>query len=818
MRRLAWVLHALASHWRRHPLQAAAALAGIALATALWSGVQALNGEAKRSYAEAAAVLEADRIDRLEPVAEGRLTVERFAAFRRAGWAVSPLIEGQISVGGRPLRVLGIEPLTLPSGALGDTLQADGPGIAEFTQAPWRMLVAPETLAVLGIRDGEVLPVGEGRRLPPAVPSLQLAPDTLVMDIGAASELLGPALTALLIDPVAPAPDLSWEELSSGTLRLVPAGADTELDRLTASFHLNLTAFGFLAFAVGLLITHAAVGLAFEQRLGLFRTLRACGVAAAPLAGILAAELMLGALLAGVVGLAGGYLIAGVMLPGVAATLSGLYGAPVSGGLRLPAEWWIGGLAMALGGAGVAAGHTLARVYALPPLASARRGAWSASAGRARWLQAGLGAAALAGGAACFAWGEGLAAGFAVMAALMLGAVLLLPAALSGLLRLAERGARGPVEEWAAADARQQLSGLGLALMALMLALAATIGVGTMVEGFRTTFEGWLERRLIADLYVDPPAAQVPEIRSWLAEHPEVAELLETRRTEIRLGAEAAALVGRPAAPAYRSRWPLLTETPAAWDRLAAGDGMLASEQLVRRLGLELGGRLALPAPNGPWEVELVGIYADYGNPKGELTVGRAALEARWPGTAHDGFGAVLVEGAAAGPIMAALEQRFGALRMTDAAGIRTFSLRVFERTFQVTALLTLFTLGVAGVALFASLLTLADLRLAGLAPLWASGVARSALVRLELAKTVGLALLTALVAIPVGLALAWVLVAVVNVAAFGWRLPFHLFPWQWLEVLVLAGLTAAIAAALPLWNLSRMPPAKLVKIFSEER
>ena len=38
-------LAALLSHWRRHPLQLAALVVGLALATALWSGVQALNAE-----------------------------------------------------------------------------------------------------------------------------------------------------------------------------------------------------------------------------------------------------------------------------------------------------------------------------------------------------------------------------------------------------------------------------------------------------------------------------------------------------------------------------------------------------------------------------------------------------------------------------------------------------------------------------------------------------------------------------------------------------------------------------------------------------
>ena len=50
-------LSALLSHWHRNPLQLFAYLSGVALATALWSGVQAINLEAKASYKAAAQTL-----------------------------------------------------------------------------------------------------------------------------------------------------------------------------------------------------------------------------------------------------------------------------------------------------------------------------------------------------------------------------------------------------------------------------------------------------------------------------------------------------------------------------------------------------------------------------------------------------------------------------------------------------------------------------------------------------------------------------------------------------------------------------------------
>ena len=55
MKRALWTLVVLLSHWRRHPMQLATLLIGLISATTLWSGVQALNLQARISYDRAAA-------------------------------------------------------------------------------------------------------------------------------------------------------------------------------------------------------------------------------------------------------------------------------------------------------------------------------------------------------------------------------------------------------------------------------------------------------------------------------------------------------------------------------------------------------------------------------------------------------------------------------------------------------------------------------------------------------------------------------------------------------------------------------------------
>jgi putative ABC transport system permease protein len=79
-------------------------------------------------------------------------------------------------------------------------------------------------------------------------------------------------------------------------------------------------------------------------------------------------------------------------------------------------------------------------------------------------------------------------------------------------------------------------------------------------------------------------------------------------------------------------------------------------------------------------------------------------------------------------------------------------------------------------------------------------------------------ALITTLLALPLGLVVAWCLIAVVNVKAFGWRLPFAVFPLQLIELVGVAMLASLAAAILPALKLARMQPAELVKVFANER
>ena len=791
------ILSALASHWRRNPLQLLTLLAGLALATALWSGVQAINAEARASYDAAAATLGEGQFAQITARDGGAIPQATYVALRRAGWAVSPVIEGRLD----GVRLIGLEPLTAPGG-LGPVSVDAGADLGTFLSGAGQIFARADTLARLPDTGAQ------------GVPAPDAAPNTALTDIGLAQRLLGrpDQIDRLIVAPVQP---VTQRPLADVAPDLIQSAAQEggDVARLTDSFHLNLTAFGLLSFAVGLFIVHGAIGLAFEQRRPMVRTLRALGAPLRRLILLMAVELAVLALIAGLIGVGLGYLIAAALLPDVAATLRGLYGADVAGQLSLRPVWWLSGLAIAMGGTAVAAGGALWSLARMPLFSGAHPRAWAMA--RQRGGQAVVAVALLLLSAALAVWGSGLMAGFIMLGALLIGGALALPPLLARALRLAEDRARAPVTQWFWADTRQQVPGLSLALMALLLAMAANVGVSTMVSSFRLTFTGFLDQRLASELYVSAAdAAQAEAIIAVAGRDADaILPLLSVDQTVEGLPAQVYAARDHAT---YRDNWQFLRAVPDVWDRLVQTEGVLINEQLYRRAGLDLGAMIPVGAGVS---LPVLGIYGDYGNPIGQVIVTEALFRSQFPQITALRFG-LRTDPARVDALRATLRDEAGIpdTAMVDQAAIKALSLAVFERTFTVTTALNVLTLAVAGFAILMSLLTLAAMRLPQLAPVWALGLTRRRLAGLDLIRAMVLAALTGALALPLGLALAWALLAVVNVEAFGWRLPMYLFPLDYLRLGVLALLAAALAALWPAWRLSRTPPAQLLGVFRHER
>ncbi len=453
-------------------------------------------------------MLDQSELTQLVPRQGEAIAPATYAGLRRAGWNVSPVIEGEYRFGTVRLRIIGIDPLTMPATAGG--FEAATSDLAAFLSDSGLLMVSQATALRLA-----------GHTDMPLKVSADIPDGAGFVDIGVADRLLGKrGQLSRLVVALDQRPALPPIERLAPGITIQPPGERPDVAQLTDSFHLNLTAFGFLAFAVGLFIVYAAIGLAFDQRRATFRTLRSLGLSLSSLTLLLITELLTLALVAGLIGVVMGYFVASLLLPGVAATLQGLYGASVPGTLSIRPEWWATGLGIAIAGTIVSSAQGLWRVYRLPLLTAAQPFAWARASARAIRLQLLVGSVLLAASVLLATFGHGLAVGFAVLGSLLLGAALVLPGVLAGGLVVLQKRSSGALAGWFWADTRQQLPALSLALMALLLALSANVGVGTMVSSFRLTFIGWLDQRLAAELYVTARnEEEAARLRAWLPNH-----------------------------------------------------------------------------------------------------------------------------------------------------------------------------------------------------------------------------------------------------------------------------------------------------------
>ena len=589
----AWCLRALLSHWWRNPVQLFAYLAGLALATALWSGVQAINSEARVSYDAAAKTLGEGQYDLLISKQGNRIPQDVYVLLRRSGWLVSPVIEERIN----NVRLLGIDPVTSPTGSTGFSKR---PSASNYDT----LLANEETGAKISM-------------LANVTVDKSIAAGIAIGDIGLVQRMLKrDDLSRLILLPNQPItqPSLS---MVAPNLRVQSAHTVTNVTELTGSFHLNLTAFGLLSFAVGLFIVNSTIGLAFEQRRGMIRTIRSLGVPMRILITLITFEMMTLAVIGAGFGIILGYFIAAFLLPDVAATLKGLYGAQISGSLELRASWWVSGMVLALIGTAVALSSRIWQIIQMPLLTSAKPRAWVIATRSRSRLQLITAITLLFSTVPLALTLEGLLVGFILLGCLLIGAALALPLLLGGILTLVQKYTVTPVWEWFWADTRQQLPGLSLALIALLLAVSANIGVSTMVSSFRQTFIAFLDQRLAPELFVEvETASQSAELEVFLKNRQ--IEVLPLLTTQVVIADLPVDLYGIRVGQTYRNNWIFLDNTLNAWDVIGRGKAVVVNEQFARRADLWVG---SLVQVNPDLALPIAGVVGDYGNPKGQVII-----------------------------------------------------------------------------------------------------------------------------------------------------------------------------------------------------
>jgi putative ABC transport system permease protein len=846
-------------HHQRHSLQTLLTVLGIAAGVALLCAMQLAQRTAERAFELGLQAVAGAASHTVTAGPEG-LPVASYVALRArlGGRAVAPSVSGIVRVPGRSertvLRALGIDPLAdvelrpWSSPAAGEAALPLGP----LLTVPGAFVATAPLLQRLGVGVGDELHVTMSGRpfvahcvgtiAPPPIVAAGLA-DVLVVDIATAQEWtqrldridrLDLRLDAeTLPNGITPTAALAAvaEEMGPGA-RVVAAGASQGgLAQLARGFRINLRALSLLSLLVGAFLVHETMRLSVVARRRSFGVLRALGVQGSALGRVVAIEAGLLGIVGSVAGALLGIAFAHLLLEPLVRTLNDHYATFELHRVEVdPLVLTIGvmlGCAVAVL-AGLGPAIAAARVPARDVLVPQRH---VAEHGRHRGWRIAIPAAALSYGL-LITTGDRLAQAYVGILAMLVAAVALVPTAmevgLNGLGRLVR--CAGPFVRYVVRSTATAREHLALPVAAMVLALATTVGLATLVGSFRDSVTGWLAQVLPADAYASVPGGVDERVRAVL--EPRVVETLRTApelagfstyqrtRMSVRGGhgeGEIDVCAMAPTGEVLRSFAFVGSDQRTGRDALPRGTGAWISESLAFRWGLAVGDVLVIATANGPVELPIAAVHRDYSNERGEVLVGAMWLDAH----AHVGVTAIALQ-AAQGVDVEAWVQQLRA-RAANAAEqdvqirsqneLRTSSIAIFDRTFAITGVMRLLCLLVAFFGIYAAFASLQLERGAEIGLLRCLGARPRQIGFVVLGQTALLGLCAGVLAIPVGALLGHLLAHVINRVSFGWSLAQVEVPSSAVaEVIVLAVVAALAAGVQPAFRFARMRPADALR------
>jgi len=743
----------------------------------------------------------------------------------RQAW---PLVRADVAVeGDEPfyLDIVGVDlftprrlPWEVPPGELGAVLQQPG----------W-VAVSPQLAAAMNWSQGERLTVSHGSRnerltLGALIDFKKITPlagsRLAVMDIAQAQALFGRPGVLHQIDVraaagVAPA-DLARrleERLGSVIQVMTPDQRRQQTAGLLAAFRLNLTALSLISLFVGAFLVYASVQASLFRRRSEFGLLRSLGATRSQVLALILCEVSVVAVGGVLLGIPLGYGLARANLATVSATLSNLYLLQEVETLSLPPMLFVLagviGLGSALAG-GLWPAVDMSRRDSRTLLAAFSLHQKIGDASR-RLLVAGALLLALA-LAWYFMWGrEVKPAGFIVGVALLVAIPLAAPAAVHSLARMVRSRSFGVLFGFRTLGQRMGLTAFAVA--ALAVAVAMLVGITVMIGSFRATLENWIHSTVRADVYVTSSTfrrargASVldAQLLAALRDHPGVEEVDTLRQTFTQVEGRRISVVGVDMSlPGREERFQLLQGDPRrAAEQTRNGRAVLVGEPLARKARLGVGDSLTVFGLDGAQEMEIAGVYADYGSEHGSLATDHATFARLFGEGPVNSVALYLRPGVVASEVVDQLKQSFPdrPLEMRSNQELRRDVLAIFDQTFAVTSLLQVMSLLIAVAGITLTLLVLARERIAEVALYRALGASRLQVFRVFLGKGVGMAVCGQVLGAAGGAALAIILVYLINRAYFGWTI---LLTWPARDLAGQAALLLAAAVAASIYPAAR--------------
>ncbi len=847
-------------HLLRHPAQLALALVGLCLGVATIVAVDIATASSRHAFELSMAAVNGAATHQIVGGPEGideRLYVDlqtRGIPEASQSPAFAPVVEGYVTVGRRTLQLVALDPFASAGlnastegagGSAGEPVRpAESLKVPEADLGRWftqrgAVVMAAETARQLHLSRNSSLDVDLGGKVYPAKLLAQLqdpggAYDALLLtDIAQGQAWLNmPGRLSRIDVRIADGADAP-QVLAALRARLPPGTQLNESQSRTrenldmvAAFTTNLKAMSLLALLVSTLLIYGAISFAVVQRRRTIGVLRALGTTQSEVLLIVLTEAAVLGVVGAILGVILGLLIGRELVSLVSRTINDLYFVVAVNATTLPPSSIVKALLAGLGTALAAAAlPAFEAVTSTPHLGLRRSSLEERATNLARKLIFFSAAFALGAGIIVALSARSLLAGFIALFMLLVSVAALTPAVLRSLSRAAAAtwGPSSPIARLAFGDIAASLSRTGVAVAALGMAVAAMIGVSIMVGSFRETLHDWLERSMIADIYVTAPGPGAgrperrldPEVVTSLLATPGIADYSMSRSILAQSTSGTVPVQALRLAPvSYRSYQLVEGEASSVWPAFERG-AIVISEPLAWRMQLKAGDRLSLETSSGPHSFAVAGVYREYGNNRGNVLLSLNTYRELWHDAGITALGFYLLPGAKSATVMSSLRdanQGRQALLMASNADIRVLSMSIFDRTFVITRVLNWLAAGVAAVGLISSLLAWELERSRELAIVRALGLTPAGAAVLIEAQTGFMGLAAMLAAVPAGVLTALVLIEVINRRAFGWRIDLHLHVSQFTNALVLSLTAALLAGVYPAWRTARAPVAGQIR------
>lgn len=799
--------------WRAHLLLSALAFFGLTVSISLYSSIRIANERILGEFQRSVDTLSGSSSLQVRPRV-GSLNAERLVPLLDALPEVNsifPMKKGRASLrtpsGVRlPLWIVGVDVLAksafreFSEDTEEEAEERPGSGLLSYSAA-----IGSEEFQRYEV-EGKVevtAPSGESFFLEvypanPSAPFLRLFNGrVLLTDLSLADKILGDSGSLSQIN-IFPAKNLPLELLEERLRAQLPSdvligGEEGELHRIaktSEALRMNLLFLSLLSFFVALLLGYQVIRLITVRRRDDFATLVSLGASPSKLSTLIVAEACVFGSFGGVFGAVLGVLLSAYITPAIKLTISHFY-SPLWGTVTaVPFSVLLESV-----GIGVLVGLLSSLPTSLGVLSVAPRGYFSKvqasrfRRGREVPVLALFGVFSVLGGVFSAEPSFMEINSFTPFLSPLLfcvSVILISPMIVLVVREFGERLSRNssPMVLLALQSFSGRFRDISIAVSALALSFGMLVGVSTMIESFRESFQGWLGSILQADIFIseDRDSTLSPQQRRdalvWLQKNPLVEDVNSGeefsyvyRDLKIFLRSSDTRIVEKERSMVF------LAPLAPNFEAVRSGEGVFVSEPFANKGKVAVGDSLKLWFGGVERSFRVEAIFQDFSSDLGAVLFdAKVFKELGLEGGRGLGISVYVGHSEDIPNVIEEFEMKFeSGFFIRSRRELKAMALRVFDDTFKVTYVLQFLTLLISSLFLVLTVSLSIIERTKEHLTLRSIGAGFSFLSGVIVVEAVLVSLAASILGLALGLVLSWLLVYRINVMFFGWSVNFLL-------------------------------------------